>query len=272
MRTGTLALILLTAACSAPAGVAGVSTVPGSPRPDDGQTFAAPVTPPEADDPVRLPPPKLSKFKYAFPVKDCRVTYARKRLVIPKSTIWAPQGCAFVAPVDGVIREVNVQNRWVPSTDRGADREGRFVTLLGKDGVLYLGGHLDSIADGIRPGVKVKAGRTLGRVGNTGNARDTASNLYFAISWPVDSRYWWIRRGMVDPWDYLDAWFNGNRTYSPRPETMALRKKVGKLPPCSVQCSGKEQPPAKPNKPPKQTEDEPPVVIPFAIETVGPGQ
>lgn len=254
MRPGTSALLVLaflTAACSGPAGVAGVSTHPpaapdtGTPLDDAGPTpepaFISAAVPPTGDEPVLLPPPKLSRFTYTFPVKGCKVSYARKLLVLPKTTIWADRGCAFVAPVSGTVREVNVQNRWVPSTDRGGDREGRYVTLLGDDGVLYLGGHLDTVAEGIVPGKKVKAGQQLGTVGNTGNARDTASNLYFAVTWKTDANEWWIRRGMVEPWDYLDAWRNGNRTYSPAQEMKAVRKKTGPLPACSVACSSKPE-------------------------------
>ncbi|WP_433357524.1 M23 family metallopeptidase [Microtetraspora malaysiensis] len=273
MRSGRLAAVAaaavavagLTAACGAPAGVAGVSSLPPVPRAEEptpdtpgGAVRASEggsavgdsdhmrsVIPPPAPDPVRLPPPKMSAYTYAFPVKGCRVSYARKLLVLPKTVIWAGKGCAFVSPVNGVVREVNVQNRWVPSTDRGQDREGRFVTVLGEDGVVYLGGHLDSVEPDVQPGAKVKAGQRLGRLGNSGNARDTASNLYFAISWPAPPEYWWIRRGMVEPWDYLDAWYDGNRTLSPKKAVFALRKRVGKLPACDQLCAAKAPPTTK---------------------------
>ncbi|GAA0401485.1 hypothetical protein Acor_38460 [Acrocarpospora corrugata] len=252
-----------------PSALSADPTVDGTATP--GPTFAAAVMPPPGDEPVRLPPPKVSRFTYVFPVKGCRTTYERKRLTLPKTTIWAGRGCSFVAPVDGVVREVNVQNKWKPSTDMGSHREGRYVTLLGADGVLYLGGHLDTIAAGVRPGLKVKAGRLLGRVGNTGNARSTASNLYFAVSWPVPPQYWWIRRGMVDPWPFLDAWWDGNRTLSPRPAVQATKERVGTLPACSALCAGKpEQPKPRPAKKPEK--EEPPVIIPFVTEAVGRGQ
>jgi hypothetical protein len=257
MRSGTAlwfsaGLALLSAACSAPAGVAGVSTEAAGPRPStlpSASHAAAPVRP-TAADPVRLPPPKVSPYKYEFPVAGCHVTYARKLLVLPKTTIWAAKGCAFVAPVAGVVREVNAQNRWRPSTDRGADREGRFVTVLGVDGVLYLGGHLDSIATGIRPGVKVKAGQRLGQVGNSGNARDTGPNLYFAITWVTPPKFWWVRRGMVEPWNYLDAWWSGNPTLSPRAAVAEVRQKVGAHPPCTRLCAARH-----PHAEPKTTAD-----------------
>ncbi|MGW4956865.1 M23 family metallopeptidase [Nonomuraea sp. NPDC004186] len=278
MRTGHLgrwaavtAALLLTGACSQATGLAGVNaTSPSTPPATSPPAAAQPgesaepeaehqaaEQPPKGDDPVKVPPPKMSKYEYTFPVKGCKTTYQRQLLVLPKTTIWAPQGCAFVAPIGGVVDEVNLQDKWSPSTDAGAAREGRFVTIIGEDGVRYLGGHLDTIADGVRPGVPVKAGQLLGRVGRTGNARETGPNLYFAISWKTGPAFWWVRRGMVKPWDYLDAWATGNRTYSPREETLALRGKLGETPGCAVQCGSKKVPQAgKTQGPkPKRTDD-----------------
>ena len=106
----------------------------------------------------------------------------------------------FVAPVSGVVYEVNTQNRWTPSTDRGADREGRFVTVIGDDGVRYLGGHLgrgrpgDSSPDvrvqrgpGPRPGRQLRQ-RPLHR-------RPTCTSR--SPGRPTPS-LWWVRRGMVN--------------------------------------------------------------------------
>ncbi|MFC4584852.1 M23 family metallopeptidase [Sphaerisporangium corydalis] len=288
MRSGRLAAIaasvLVTAACSAPAGVPGISgTLP--PTPDSGvsgpsgtsgdsgtaaETVASAevtgtpgpsstkraeidaatlnptaspsptgVEPPRGDAPVRVPPPRVSRYSYVFPVRGCRVSYARKQLVLPKTTIWAGKGCSFVAPVSGVVHEVNTSNRWKSSTDRGADREGRFVAIVGVDGVRYIGAHLDSVVQGIRPGVQVSAGQPLGRVGDSGNARGGGPNLYFAVSWATSAKYWWVRRGMVDPWSYLDAWLNGNRTLSPAEQVNATRARLGATPPCRTLCASK---------------------------------
>lgn len=217
------------------------AAIPGR---ETGAPGATPLPTPgvTGDGPVRIPPPKLSDYTYVFPVQGCKVSYARKLLVLPKTTIWAKRGCRFVAPVDGTVHEVNTVDRWSPATDRGQDREGKFVSIIGVDGVRYLGGHLDSVARGIKPGMKVKAGQVLGRVGNSGNAAGQATNLYFAVSWEAPADYWWVRRGMVKPWNYLDAWYDGNRTYSPRREMLALRKRLGATPPCTVLCASKQQP------------------------------
>ncbi|WP_433510920.1 M23 family metallopeptidase [Nonomuraea sp. CA-143628] len=266
---------LLASACSPQAtGVAGVSaqspaTPPASASPSVTATIPSPTptadpqsaeTPPKGEDPVKIPPPKLSKYTYAFPVQGCRTTYQRQLLVLPKTVIWAGKGCAFVAPVDGVVDEVNTLNKWSPTTDVGAYREGRFVTIIGDDGVRYLGGHLDAVADGLKPGVRVKVGQMLGRVGNSGNALNTATNLYFAISWKTGPAYWWVRRGMVKPWDYLDAWQSGNKTLSPKKETLKMRGRLGETPPCAVQCASKKV--VEPKKKKKKTHPTPtPTVI-----------
>lgn len=294
MRSGRVAafagLVLLAAGCGSPSGIAGISSAPPAPPAVDpgvsavtadsgeGQGFrtapsgapgatALPTpTPSGGDDPVRVPPPKLSAYTYVFPVQGCKVTYARKLLVLPKSTIWAKRGCRFVAPIDGTVHEVNTEDRWRASTDRGPDREGRFVAIIGADGVRYLGGHLDSVADGIRPGMKVKAGQLLGRVGTSGNAAGGAPNLYFAVSWESPAGYWWVRRGMVKPWNYLDAWYDGNRTYSPRKEVLSLRKRLGATPQCTVLCTERQQPtptqkPTQKPKPKPTKKQEEPVFI-----------
>lgn len=334
MRSGRIAAIaatvLVTAACAAPGGVAGISTLPpaptstqdatggsygspdttsdasppadassgtdasgpadatgsgdpsggasgsagGTPSPSTGtrrtevdaatlaptpSPRATAVEPPPGDDPVRVPPPRLSRFSYVFPVRGCRVTYARKQLVLPKTTIWAGKGCAFVSPVSGVVNEVNGRNRWTSSTDRGADREGRFVSVVGADGVRYLGGHLDSVAQGIRPGARVNAGQVLGQIGDSGNAKGGGTNLYFALSWATSSKYWWVRRGMVDPWGYLDAWLNGNSTLSPAQQVAAVRARVGATPSCSILCASKSA--KKKPKHPTPTQSSDPDVI-----------
>ncbi|GAA1277184.1 hypothetical protein GCM10009677_33920 [Sphaerisporangium rubeum] len=241
----------VTATETGPAASAGPSGGPeASPDAIDPASLDPTATPgaavPKGDPPVRVPPPKLSPFKYVFPVRGCRVTYPRQQAAVPRTTVWAGKGCAFVAPVDGVVHETNTRNRWTASTDRGADRVGRFVTVVGKDGVRYLGGHLDSVGNGIRPGVAVRAGQVLGTVGDSGDGKGGSSGLYFAISWQTSSAYWWVRRGMVDPWSYLDAWMTGNPTLSPGTEVASMRARLGATPRCQAECAAKSTPRPRP--------------------------
>src|SRR4051794_746479 len=93
--TAVTSAVLVTGACASPGGVAGISTLPPAPAAEkvisaqtDQVTATIPAatptaTPipqtavdrPKADDPVQVPPPKLSEHAYTFPVKGCRVTY-----------------------------------------------------------------------------------------------------------------------------------------------------------------------------------------------------
>ncbi len=167
---------------------------------------------------------------YVFPVANCEVNYTRAHHDYPASDILAKAGCRFVAPTNGVIDEVNRVDRWSGKTNLGIDRGGLSVSIIGDDGVRYYGSHLRSIPASIEPGVVVKAGRLLGSVGSTGSARGTAPHLHFGISWPTPEGTWWVRRGAVLPWKYLNAWKNG-KDLSPVAEVNAQRAKVGDLPP-----------------------------------------
>jgi murein DD-endopeptidase MepM/ murein hydrolase activator NlpD len=167
---------------------------------------------------------------YVFPVANCEVNYARAHHDYPATDILAKVGCRFVAPTNGVVDEVNRIDRWSGKTNLGIDRGGLSVSIIGDDGVRYYGSHLRSIPVSIEPGVVVKAGRLLGTIGTTGSARGTAPHLHFGISWPTPEGTWWVRRGAVLPWKYLDAWKSG-KDLSPVKAVAALKAKVGEIPP-----------------------------------------
>jgi murein DD-endopeptidase MepM/ murein hydrolase activator NlpD len=167
---------------------------------------------------------------YVFPVAGCEVNYARAHHDYAATDILANAGCKFVAPIDGVVDEVSRVDNWKGKTNLGIDRGGLFVSIIGSDGVRYYGSHLRSIPSSIQPGVAVKAGRVLGAVGTTGSAKGTAPHLHFGISWPTPPDTWWVRRGEVLPWKYLDAWKSG-KDLSPVKEVAARKAKVGEIPP-----------------------------------------
>jgi peptidoglycan LD-endopeptidase LytH len=167
---------------------------------------------------------------YVFPIADCAVEYAHVHHNYPATDILTPAGCKFVSPVNGTIDEVNRIDRWNGKTNLGADRGGLYVSVIGVDGVRYYGSHLRSIATSIQPGVVVTAGQLLGKVGTTGDARGTKSHLHFGISWPTPADTWWVRRGELYPWKYLDAWKAGN-DLSPAKAVEALKAKTGEVPP-----------------------------------------
>jgi murein DD-endopeptidase MepM/ murein hydrolase activator NlpD len=167
---------------------------------------------------------------YVFPVAGCEVNYARAHHDYAATDILSKAGCKFVAPINGVVDEVNRTDTWKGKTNLGIDRGGLYVSIIGEDGVRYYGSHLRSIPASIQPGVVVKAGRLLGAIGSTGSARGTAPHLHFGISWPTPAQTWWVRRGEVLPWKYLDAWKAG-KDLSPVKEVNARKLKVGEIPP-----------------------------------------
>ena len=168
---------------------------------------------------------------YIFPVADCAVNYARAHHDYAATDILAKKGCKFVSPVNGVIDEVNRKDLWSGKSNLGIDRGGLYVSVIGEDGVRYYGSHLTSIVAEIQPGVVVTAGQLLGKVGSTGSARGTSPHLHFGISWPTPSQpnVWWVRRGVVLPWKYLDAWKAG-KDLSPAKAVAAALKKNGEIP------------------------------------------
>jgi murein DD-endopeptidase MepM/ murein hydrolase activator NlpD len=167
---------------------------------------------------------------YTFPVANCAVNYARAHHDYAATDILAKAGCKFVAPINGIVDEVSRIDTWRSPPNLGITRGGLSVSIIGEDGVRYYGSHLRSIPTNIQPGVAVMAGDVLGAIGSTGSARGTAPHLHFGISWPTPPDTWWVRRGEVLPWKYLDAWKKG-KDLSPVKAVAARKAKVGEIPP-----------------------------------------
>ena len=167
--------------------------------------------------------------KYVFPIVGCKVTYAHSHHNYPATDILTKTGCKFVAPTSGMVDEVTSVDKFNWKTNLGSQRGGLSVSIVGDDGVRYYGSHLSKIAAGIKPGVRVVAGDLLGLVGTSGDARGTASHVHFGISWPTQKGIWWVRRGELYPWRYLDAWKIG-KDASPAKLIAALEVKLGKVP------------------------------------------
>jgi murein DD-endopeptidase MepM/ murein hydrolase activator NlpD len=151
--------------------------------------------------------PSARSVSYVFPVIG-RNSYAHTHHDYPATDVITACGNRYVAVTDGTILAVSRVDTWKPSVNAGATRGGLSISLLGDDGVRYYGSHLSSIGSAIRPGARVRAGQTLGRTGDTGDA--SACHLHFGIS-PPCARVgdWWNQRGTVYPWPYLDAWRAG---------------------------------------------------------------
>jgi len=152
---------------------------------------------------------------YTFPVAACTVKYAKTHHDYPATDIIAKKGCAFVSPVAGVVDEVVLVDKWSGKTNKGEDRGGLSVSILGDDGNRYYGSHLSKVEANVVPGLRVATGEKLGEVGATGSAKGTSPHLHFGISYPTEKGIWWVRRGVglengkTSPWKYLQAWQMG---------------------------------------------------------------
>ena len=149
---------------------------------------------------------------YTFPIAGCSVKYGKYHHDYPATDIDAKKGCAFVAPITGVIDEVNTVDKWSGKTNKGADRGGLSVSVIGDDGNRYYGSHLSKIEANIVTGLRVATGEKLGEIGSSGSAKGTKPHLHFGISYPTEKGIWWVRRGVglekgkTSPWKYLQAW------------------------------------------------------------------
>lgn len=103
--------------------------------------------------------------------------------------IFAPRHAPAVAAANGVIMQVN---------ENALGGKVVWLNAAGKNFTLYYA-HLDSQL--VHPGQIVKAGDTIGLVGNTGNARTTSPHLHFGI-------------------------YSGGGTYDPLPFVKAATKEV----------------------------------------------
>jgi len=162
--------------------------------------------------------------RYFFPVAGCEVKYGQYHHDYPASDIFAAKGCRFLATTSGVIDEISRVDLWSGRENLGQTRGGLFVSLIGDDGVRYYGSHLSKVSKKLEVGVRVKAGRYLGKIGTTGSARGTPPHLHYGISWPTENNNWLIRRGMISPYKYLQAWQAGEDLSPSRAVKRLMRK------------------------------------------------
>ncbi len=67
---------------------------------------------------------------YVFPVQGCKYTYAHYHHDYPATDILTHAGCLFVAPISGVVDEVNRVDRFTWKTDLGSDRGGLSISNI----------------------------------------------------------------------------------------------------------------------------------------------
>jgi murein DD-endopeptidase MepM/ murein hydrolase activator NlpD len=192
------------------ASTAPVTTAAPTVPPTTTPTTAPPSTAPPTTSPPAPAPNAAAGTTgagaYVFPVTG-PTHYSHYHHDYPATDIFGTCGTDARSPVTGTVVAGRTDDPWVPATDDPADRGGRFFAVVGTDGVRYYGAHLAALTVAI--GAHVQAGQKVGVVGNSGNARGIACHLHFGISPPCPNDEWWVRRGVLYPWPYLDAWRNG---------------------------------------------------------------
>ena len=98
--------------------------------------------------------------------------------------IFAKRGTPVVSSTEGIVSQV------------GTNRLGGLVVwVLGPGGQRHYYAHLDGYSD-VEPGMRIEAGRVLGYVGNSGNAKGTPSHLHYGI---------YDTGGAINPYPLLKA-------------------------------------------------------------------
>ncbi len=148
-------------------------------------------------------------FTYVFPVQKAETNYGRAHHDYPATDIFCDVGAEFVAVTSGTVHVVIREDTWDPKTNDPALRSGMAVGIIGDDGVRYYGSHLSGVVAGIEVGMRVEAGQLLGYTGKSGNARGTPPHLHFGISRPSAPDDWQVRRGEMNPYEFLRSWAKG---------------------------------------------------------------
>jgi peptidoglycan LD-endopeptidase LytH len=197
-------------ATSPVAGTAPLSVAISASASTSTSVSASPSTTPSAVPPSpkpSAPKPLGTPGKFVFPVVG-HYSYAHTHHDYPATDIITACGNEVRAVTSGVILEVTRVDTYKAKVNAGATRGGLSVSFKGDDGIRYYGSHFEEINKNIKPGVRVSMGEMLGKVGHTGDAG--VCHLHFGLS-PVCSGTgdWWIQRGVLYPWPYLDSWRKG---------------------------------------------------------------
>lgn len=207
--TGATLIYAATRAGSVPPVPAGAASLTGPAPTGSGPVTGSPGSAPPTAATSAAPTAATSAAPaaFTFPVQGT-ASYSRTHHDYPASDIIAACGTPVVAITDGIVLATSPVDTYDPKVNAGATRGGLSVSILGNDGVRYYGSHLSSIDPKATPGARVSRGQRLGKVGDTGDA--SACHLHFGISPPcLRVGDWWIQRGVVWPWRYLDSWRTG---------------------------------------------------------------
>ena len=155
---------------------------------------------------------------YAFPFAGHKVSWGTTHHDYPAIDVFGC-GATVVSPTNGTVVQVRDVDLWDRKVNAGSTRGGKYVAIVGVDGVRYYFAHLGAVL--VRAGQQVQPGEPLGPMGQTGDARLSTCHTHFGISWPCPAAEWKVRRGKVWPMQYLAAWRKGEQR-SPQPEVAGV--------------------------------------------------
>lgn len=93
----------------------------------------------------------------------------------------APRGTPVISATNGRVLKL-FSSKAGGLMIYAADATERFILMYG---------HLDRYADGIKDGMQLTRGQTIGYVGTTGNAPPNVPHLHFAIARTTNVKRWW---------------------------------------------------------------------------------
>jgi peptidoglycan LD-endopeptidase LytH len=201
-------------------GCSAAKVAPPAPTAAPSTSTAASTT--VASTTTTVPPPttraKNPNPAHAYPIAaDRRSSYARTHGEYPAADVFADCGTTVLSMVDGEVIEARTENRYDRKIDNPALRGGPSVSILGDDNVRYYTSHLGVVL--VKAGDVVRAGDPIGTIALTGDSE--ACHTHVGLSPTCAGPEWSIRRGVIWPWPYLDAWRAGDATKSPAPEILA---------------------------------------------------
>ena len=107
--------------------------------------------------------------------------------------IMAPEGTTVVAAAPGTIEKLYTSK---------ASGKAIYVRSSDRETIHYYS-HLGAYAEGLTEGQRVRRGQRLGEVGSTGNAREAAPHLHFAILRTTADAEWWEPANAINPYPLL---------------------------------------------------------------------
>ena len=145
---------------------------------------------------------------YAFPFSGHKVSWGTTHHDYPAIDVFGC-GATVLSPTNGTVVQVRDVDLWDPKVNAGSTRGGKYVAIVGVDGVRYYFAHLAGVL--VHAGQHVQPGDPLGPMGQTGDARLSACHTHVGISWPCPANEWKVRRGKIWPMQYLAAWRKGEQ-------------------------------------------------------------